>query len=59
VDLDRVDSWFAAEHHTFKHVGFGGSIGNMIMDIEVNDDNLFWDVNHRFNGIQAFVAVYF
>ncbi len=34
-------------------------VGNMIMDAEVNDDDLFWNVNHRFNGIQVYVAVYF
>lgn len=50
---------FAAEHHTFKHVGFGGSVGRMVLDVEVDDDQLFWDVNHQFRGVMAYVAVYF
>ena len=54
-----LDAWFAAEHHTFKHVGFGGSVGRMVLDVEVDDDQLFWDVNHRFSGVMAYVAVYF
>ena len=54
-----LDAWFAAEHHTFKHVGFGGSIGRMVLDVEAQDDQLFWDVNHRFHGVMAYVAVYF
>lgn len=54
-----LDAWFAAEHHTFKHVGFGGSVGRMVLDVEVDDDQLFWDVNHQFRGVMAYVAVYF
>jgi hypothetical protein len=54
-----LDAWFAAEHHTFKHVGFGGSLGRMVLDVEADDDQLFWDVNHRFHGVMAYVAVYF
>jgi hypothetical protein len=54
-----LDAWFAVEHHTFKQVGFGGSIGRMTMDFEVDDDQLFWDVSHRFSGVMAHVAVYF
>ena len=54
-----LDAWFAAEHHTFKHVGFGGSVGRMTMDFEVDDDQLFWDLSHRYTGVMAHVAVYF
>jgi hypothetical protein len=54
-----LDAWFAAEHHTFKHVGFGGSVGRMNMEFEVDDDQLFWDVSHHFTGVMAHVAVYF
>jgi hypothetical protein len=54
-----LDAWFAAEHHTFKHVGFGGSIGRMVLDVEADDDQLFWDVSHRFQGVMGYVAVYF
>ena len=50
---------FAAERHTFKHVGFGGSLGRMVTGVEVDDEDLFWDVNHRFRGIMDHVAVYF
>jgi len=54
-----LEAWFAAEHHTFKHVGFGGSIVRTTMDFELDDDQLFWDVSHSFSGITAYVAVYF
>ena len=43
---------------SFKHVGFGGSIGRTVLDVEIDDDDLFWDVNHRFHGVVAYVAVY-
>jgi len=54
-----LDAWFAVEHHTFKHVGFGGSLGRMSLDVEVDDDKFFWDVSQRFTGIMAHVTVYF
>jgi hypothetical protein len=54
-----LDAWFAAEHHTFKHVGFGGSLGRLVIDVEADDDRLFWDVNHRFTGVMGYVAFYF
>ena len=54
-----LDAWFAAEHHTFKHVGFGGSVGRLTMDFELDDDKLFWDVSHHFTAVMAHVAVYF
>ena len=49
----------AVEHHTFKHVGFGGSLEHLATNVEIDDSEAYWDIKHVFTGYTAYVAVYF
>jgi hypothetical protein len=49
----------AVEHHTFKRVGFGGSLERLALDLQIDESSAFWDINHVFTGYSAYVAVYF
>ena len=47
------------EHQTFKHFGFGGRFNNVTVNLEIDDDNLFWNLNSVYGGIYVYAIGYF
>lgn len=54
-----VTAGVAVEYEAFKHVGFGGSLERLSMDLEIDDSAAYWDFNHLFTGYSAYIAIYF
>jgi len=54
-----VDLQAFVEHRTFKHVGFGVGLNNFSFDLEVNDDQRFWDVQNVYRGYVVYLSFFF
>lgn len=54
-----VTAGAAVEYKAFKHVGFGGSLERLSVDLEIDDSAAYWDFNHLFTGYSAYIAIYF
>ena len=64
LDYDKyagslVDSQVFFEHRTFKHVGFGAGLNNFAFDLQVDDEQRFWDVQNIYRGYLAYVSFFF
>jgi hypothetical protein len=53
------DTQVYAAHRTFKHVGFAAGINIQTFDIELDDDDLLWQIDLRGVGFLAAVTFYF
>jgi hypothetical protein len=53
------DTQLYAAHRTFKHVGFAGGINIQTINIELEDDDLLWQLDSRLLGILGAVSFYF
>jgi hypothetical protein len=47
------------QHHTFKHVGFGGGLNRMAVDIEADSEDWFGDLEYIQTGWVAYAVFYF
>lgn len=55
-----VDAGLLVEHHTFRHVGFGGGLNLLSLNAEIEEEETrLWDIEHLFTGYMAYVAFYF
>ncbi len=54
-----TDTRFVVEHHTFKHVGFGGGLNRFNFDIESEDDDFIGTFKQDFNGWLFYTTAYF
>ena len=64
LDYDKyagslVDAQVFFEHRTFKHVGFGAGLNSFSLDVEVDDDARYWDVQILYRGYLAYVSFFF
>jgi hypothetical protein len=46
-----VDVQLFASHQTFKHVGFGAGLNLQTVGVEVDGEDLFWEVSDSFVGV--------
>ena len=53
------DNQIFAAHRTFKHVGFAGGLNIQTLDVELEDDDLLWQVDARVFGLLGAVTFYF
>lgn len=53
------DLQFFVNHDTFKHVGFGAGLNYHTLKLEVDDDEIFWDIDSSYPGILAVMSFRF
>jgi hypothetical protein len=54
-----VDAGAFIEHRTFKHVGFGGGLNRLALDLEVDDDRYVGTAQHILTGWLVYAGIYF
>ena len=53
------DTQIYAAHRTFKHVGFAGGLNIQTFNLELEDDDLLWQLDARLVGLLGAVTFYF
>jgi len=48
-----LDLQLFANHRTFKHVGFGGGINVQAISLDIDDEELYWQIDTDFIGLLA------
>jgi hypothetical protein len=51
-----LDLQVFANHQTFKHVGFGAGINVQAISLDVDDEELFWQIDTDFVGLLAVMS---
>jgi hypothetical protein len=57
-DGSLTDTRISFSHHTFKNVGFGFGWNRIETDLDIDASEYLMAIDHRLEGIQAFVVVY-
>jgi hypothetical protein len=57
-DGSLTDTRISFSHHTFKNVGFGFGWNRIETDLDIDNSEYLMAVDHKLDGIQAFVVVY-
>jgi hypothetical protein len=54
-----TDTQLYASHRTFKHVGFAAGLNLQTFNVQIDDDELFWELDEGLVGFLAAVTFYF
>jgi hypothetical protein len=46
-------------HRTFKHIGFGAGINDQTIGVEVDGEELFWEISDNFVGFLVMASFSF
>jgi hypothetical protein len=57
-DGSLTDTRISFSHHTFKNIGFGFGWNRIETDLDIDNSEYLMAVDHKLDGIQAFVVVY-